>query len=157
MAQRGNLRARAGRILSSPGLFLSCLAPTLLVGAGLALWLQPEPHSDWAYYWAAAGNASMYERGGLGLWLLAVPKALGLTPVGSALLLNLPCAAAVLWLTWRTDRDGARGLWLACAAYLLLISPYLGLVQLDLLAPLLCALALSFPEASSADGRRPAA
>jgi len=125
---------RAGRILSSPWLFLACLAPTLLLGAGLALWLQPEPHSDWGYYWRAAGEYQDYERGGVGLWLLAIPKALGLSPVASALSLNLLAAAVVLRVSWCADLRGARGLWLATAAYLFLISPYFGIVQLDLAA-----------------------
>lgn len=106
----------------------------LLLGAGLALWLQPVPHSDWGYYWEAAGRYRDYERGGVGLWLLAIPKWFGLSPTISALWLNLPAAMAVLWVSWRADENGRRGLWLATAAYLALVAPFFGLVQLDLVA-----------------------
>lgn len=129
-----DLRTGVGTLLSRPGAFLLCLIPTLLLGAALALWLQPEPHSDWGYYWEAAGRYRDYERGGLGLWLLAIPKALGLPPALAALSLNLPAAMLVLWLSWRADDAGKRGLWLAAAAYLLLVAPFFGLVQLDLVA-----------------------
>src|SRR5690606_27928035 len=125
---------RAGRILSSPWLFLACLAPTLLLGAGLALWLQPEPHSDWGYYWRAAGEYQDYERGGVGLWLLAIPKALGLSPVASALSLNLLAAAVVLRVALCAVLLCALGLWLATAADLLRISPYFGFVPVVLAA-----------------------
>src|SRR5690606_7479830 len=127
-------QTRVGRILSSPVTPMLLAFPALLLGAGLALWLQPVPHSDWGYYWNAAGSFSKYERGGVGLWLLAIPKTLGLSPVVSALCLNLPAAAIALWISWRADDGGVRGLWLACAAYLVLIAPYFGIVQLDLVA-----------------------
>jgi len=96
--------------------------------------VRPAPQSDWAYYWAAAGEASRYERGGLGLWLLAVPKAFGVSPLASALLLNLPAAAGMLWLT-RAAEGGRWGLaTLLVALYLLLLTPFAGMVQLDLIA-----------------------
>lgn len=129
-----DLRTGVGTLLSRPGAFLLCLIPTLLLGAALALWLQPEPHSDWGYYWSAAGRFDAYERGGIGLWMLAIPKALGMSPVAAALCLNLPAAAAALWMAWRADAGGRRGLWLATAVYLFLLAPYFGIVQLDLLA-----------------------
>lgn len=128
------MRPGAGTPLSRPGAFLLCLVPTLLFGTALALWLQPQPHSDWGYYWDAAGRFRAYERGGIGLWMLAIPKALGLSPVAAALCLNLPAAAAALWMAWRADAGGRRGLWLATAAYLVLLVPYFGIVQLDVLA-----------------------
>lgn len=137
-----DVRVRVGHLLSNPALPVLLAIPTLLLGAGLALWLQPVPHSDWEYYWRAAGEYQDYERGGLGLWLLAIPKALGLSPVASALSLNLPAAAMALWVSWRADRRVARGLWLASAAYLALLAPYFGLVQLDLLATVLLAIGM---------------
>ncbi|MGY1409929.1 MULTISPECIES: hypothetical protein [unclassified Luteimonas] len=134
-----DVEGRAGRVLSSPVLFAACLVAILLPGAGLALWLQPEPHSDWAYYWNAAGSIQEYERGGLGLWLLAIPKLLGLPPVLSALCINLASAALLLWLVRDAALRTGPVLWLACAGYLILISPYLALVQLDVLAATLLA------------------
>lgn len=103
-------------------------------GAVLALWWQPAPHSDWGYYWWAAGEVSRYERGGLSLWLLALPKALGWSPVMASLALNLPAATVALLLAWKVDPT--RWHWLAqlTAAYLLLITPFFGIVQLDLIA-----------------------
>jgi hypothetical protein len=111
------------------------------LGAGLALWLQPAPHSDWLYYWTAAGSPSRYERGGLGLWLLAIPKAAGLDPVASSLLLNIASAWYVLWMGWRSDLTRWRALALLVAGYLLLIAPFFGLVQLDLFAATMLAAA----------------
>ncbi|MDH5822806.1 hypothetical protein QFW77_07335 [Luteimonas sp. RD2P54] len=108
----------------------------LLMGLGtwLALWWQPAPHSDWGYYWAAAGDVAAYERGGLSLWLLAVPKALGWSPVASALALNLPAATAALGLAWHVDPTRWRVFAQLTAAYLLLITPFFGIVQLDLIS-----------------------
>lgn len=104
------------------------------LGAGLALWFQPQPHSDWLYYWQAAGDSSRYERGGLGLWLLALPKAAGLGPVASSLMLNLVAAWIALWTAWRSDRTGCHVFALLVSAYLLLITPFFGVAQLDLVA-----------------------
>jgi len=127
-------KAKAERLLASRGLLVAAVTVLMAIGGGLALWLRPEPHSDWAYYWAAGGEASRYERGGLGLWLLAVPNALGLSPLASALLLNLPAAAGMVWLT-RTAEGGRWGLaTLLVALYLLLLTPFAGIVQLDLIA-----------------------
>lgn len=109
----------------------------LLVGAlgiALAFWWRPAPHSDWEYYWSAAGAVSAYERGGLSLWLLALPKALGWPPVASALALNLPAATTALLLAWRADPTHWRLMAQATAVYLLLITPFFGIVQLDLIA-----------------------
>lgn len=111
----------------------------VVAGAGLALALGPEPHSDWLHYWRSAGDPAFYERGGLGVWLLAIPKALGVGPVGSALALNLPAGLALLALAWRADRTRSRLLALLSAAYLVLLAPYAGIVQLDLLAALFVA------------------
>lgn len=128
------LMGMAERILGSRGLFVTELALIILLGAGLALWLVPEPHSDWGYYWNAAGEVGRYERGGLSLWLLAIPKILGWAPVPSALLLNLPSATVMLWLVRRADGSATRWFTFLAAAYLLLITPYMGIVQFDLIA-----------------------
>ncbi|MDO5505780.1 MAG: hypothetical protein Q4F49_05745 [Pseudoxanthomonas suwonensis] len=109
------------------------------IGLSIALWLQPEPHSDWGYYWAAAGQVSAYERGGAGLWLLAIPKALGWSPVSSALLLNLASVVVLLVLMRRIDISNGKYLSLLLAFYLLLIAPFFGIVQLDLIATTLVA------------------
>lgn len=127
-------KAKLERLLASRGLFVIELALILALGAGLALWLSPEPHSDWAYYWAAAGDASRYERGGVSLWLLAAPKTLGWSPVASALLLNLTSAAVMLWVSRAADTTRGRWFALLVALYLLLITPFAGIVQLDLVA-----------------------
>ncbi|UBB24183.1 hypothetical protein LAG73_12440 [Pseudoxanthomonas japonensis] len=100
----------------------------------LGIWWHPEPHSDWLYYWNAAGVPSAYERGGIGIWLLAIPKAMGASPLAAALLLNV---SALGWLSWLAYRlDGSRWRWLAqiVVAALFLIVPFMSLVQLDLIA-----------------------
>lgn len=125
--------------LESRSLILAEFVLIAGIGLSLALWLQPEPHSDWAYYWAAAGNVSAYERGGVGLWLLAIPKALGWKPVPSALLLNITSVLILLLLMRRIDITKGRCLSLLLAIYLLLIAPFSGIVQLDLIATTLVA------------------
>src|SRR5690606_34040310 len=55
----------------------------------LASTFLPAPISDWEYNWYAASALDDYHRGGLALLLLAAPKALGLSPWLSALLLNV--------------------------------------------------------------------
>jgi hypothetical protein len=116
--------------------FLAGVQIILIVGLGLglALWLEPQPHSDWAYYWNAAGEPLLYQRGGAGLWLLAIPKAMGASPVTSALMLNLPSAAWLWFLGYRSDGTPWRFFAQMLAVYLLLITPFFGIVQLDLLA-----------------------
>ncbi len=105
-----------------------------LAGIALALWWRPEPHSDWLLYWLTAGDPTRYERGGLGLWLLAIPKAMGLPPALAALTLNIPAVVLVSWLAFRVDRSQWKWRAQLVFAYLLLLVPYLGIVQLDLLA-----------------------
>ncbi|WP_407354314.1 hypothetical protein [Luteimonas sp. R10] len=118
----------------------------LVVGVGvwLAVWWQPEPHSDWLHYWYAAGEPDRYERGGASLWLLAIPKALGWSPVASALALNLPAASLLGFLAYRVDPTRWRWLAQMVVAYLLLITPFFGIVQLDLIAAAQLALGLWF-------------
>ena len=131
-----------GRMLGSHAFFCAEAAAILAIGILLALWLRPEPHSDWAYYWAAAGDVTRYERGGIGLWLLAIPKALGWSPIASALLLNSLAAAALLWFARSLDPTATRWFGLLVALYLLLIAPFMGIVQLDMLAAALLAAGL---------------
>lgn len=117
--------------------FSGCALLALVAGAGLALWFAPEPHSDWAYYWKAAGEPGLYRRGGVGLWLLAIPKALGLGPVGASLVLNLAAASAFVLMARAADPGPLR--WRAALAvcYLLLLVPFFGIVQLDVVAAVL--------------------
>ncbi|WP_141455909.1 hypothetical protein [Pseudoxanthomonas sp. z9] len=100
----------------------------------LGIWWHPEPHSDWLYYWNAAGVSSAYERGGIGIWLLAIPKAMGASPLVAALFLNISALGWLFWLAYRLD--GSRWRWLAqiVVAILFLIVPFMSLVQLDLIA-----------------------
>lgn len=116
----------------------------LIVGLGvwLAVRWQPEPHSDWLHYWYAAGEPGRYERGGASLWLLAIPKALGWSPVASALALNLPAVSLFVFLAYRVDPTRWRWLAQMVIAYLLLITPFFGIVQLDLIAAAQLALGL---------------
>lgn len=103
-----------------------------LAGIVFSLHWAPEPHSDWLLYWRSAGDPDAYERGGVGLWLLAVPKALGLAPHTAALALNLPATVWLCVLPYRADRTRFRLFAQMVVAYLLLITPYFGIVQLDL-------------------------
>lgn len=112
---------------------VAALVAILAAGTWLAFVLGPEPHSDWAYYWQAAGDLSQYRRGGLDLWLLWIPKAMGLSPVAAALTINLPAAAVVFLVAWSAGR-GLRWPALLAIGYLALLTPYLGIVQLDLIA-----------------------
>lgn len=126
----------------------------ILVGSALALWWRPEPHSDWLYYWNAAGSPDSYLRGGVGLWLLAVPKWLGASPVVSALVLNIVSVIALMTVMRRSDRSRLRlPSWLFIA-YLFLLSPFLGLVQLDIAAA--AALGVAFRGTLGEGGHRPA-
>lgn len=105
-----------------------------MLGAWFALRWGPQPDSDWLLYWRSAGDAAAYERGGVGLWLLALAKATGASPQVAALMLNLPAALGLGALVWHVDPTHTRMLAHLAAVYLLLITPYLGIVQLDLLA-----------------------
>lgn len=106
-------------------------------GVATAALLAPEPFSDWAYYWQAAGDPSRYERGGILMLALGLVQRLGLAPHWSALIFNLPFALALVWLVYRVDPLPSRPFALATASALLLLAPYLSLVQLDLSASVL--------------------
>lgn len=128
MASRAPL-PRAWKIAAS----LQLLA-IVASGVALALYWAPEPHSDWSLYWRSAGDPGAYQRGGAALWLLAIPKALGAVPHVAALILNVPAAAWLGLLAYRVDRTRFRLFAQLGIAYLLLITPYFGIVQLDLVA-----------------------
>ncbi|MBD9478305.1 hypothetical protein [Pseudoxanthomonas sp. PXM02] len=126
---------RAPRYRWAWATLVSAQVMLLIVGGiALALWWWPEPHSDWAYYWQAAGRPEAYVRGGLGLWLLALPKVLGLSPVAASLAINVPSALWLLFLAYRLDDGRWKILAQLVALYLLLITPFAGIVQLDLVA-----------------------
>ncbi|MGO1541622.1 MAG: hypothetical protein ACTHZI_08095 [Luteimonas sp.] len=110
-----------------------------LAGSLFSVHWAPEPHSDWLLYWNSAGDPGAYERGGAGLWFLAVPKALGMAPHAAALALNLPAAAWLCVLGYRADHTRFRLFAQLMVAYLLLITPYFGIVQLDLVGAALLA------------------
>lgn len=145
---------RLERAVASPWLFASAALLILAAGTGFAYALKPEPYSDWLAYWLAAGDIRAYTRGGLGLWLLALPKAFGLPAFAAALVLNLPSAAGMLWMARRFDPT--RGKWFAwlVALYLLLITPYFGIVQLDLFAATLIGAGFCLALSASGHGIR---
>jgi hypothetical protein len=121
-------------LLESRWLLAAVGVAIIALGTALALWLHPHPHSDWAYYWGAAGKPEWYQRGGLSLWLLAALKGLGLTPWVAACVLNAIAVAVLLCVMHACDTTRGHVLtWLA-AAYLVLIAPFIGIVQLDMIA-----------------------
>ena len=126
-----------------------------ITAIAMALLLRPAPHSDWLYYWKAAGDWHLYRRGGLGVALLSVFKALGWPAHVAALALNLPCAGLLLGLAYRADRT--RWKWLAqlVAFQLWLLAPFYGIVQLDLLGACLLAWAFAMLLESAGTGGKP--
>lgn len=112
------------------------------ISLALVLIFTPAPHSDWMLYWSSAGDLSAYERGGVGWWLLALPKGLGIPPAISAWALNLVAGLGVLWLAWRVDTGRLRFRAALAGAFLCLLAPFAGLVQLDLVAAAFVAVAL---------------
>lgn len=131
------MRAKALDRWNGEGVWpLVALVQMMLIG-GLAAWLAlrwaPEPISDWLLYWNTAGNPDRYERGGIGLWLLALPKSLGAQAHTASFVLNLAAAACLCRVIYQADRTRWRLFAQAVVAYLLLTTPYFGIVQLDLL------------------------
>jgi len=106
----------------------------VLLGLLWTLWLWPAPISDYELYWNEAGGTVPYERGGAGVALFALARYLFPQPQWAALAVNLPSAALLLWLFWRHDRTRWRAFALAGSACLLLTTPYLGVVQIDVVA-----------------------
>lgn len=119
------------------GLWPSIAAAQLVVIGVLAAWFafgwKPAPISDWLLYWDTAGNPDRYERGGLGLWLLALPKSLGAPAHAASFVLNLLAATSLCAVAYRADRTRWRLFAQTMMGYLLLVTPYFGIVQLDLL------------------------
>jgi len=74
--------------------------------------------------------------------MLAIPKALGLGPVLSALLLNIPAGWLLFWLAGVSDPSRARWFQYLVGAYLVLLIPFAGIVQLDVVAAAFLASAL---------------
>jgi hypothetical protein len=109
-----------------------------------ALALTPEPHSDWLYYWDAARDIHRYQRGGAGLAVLALLRWFELSPVAASLVLNVPSAATLLWVAYAADRSAWKLPAQFVAAYLWMISPFYGIVQLDLVATAMLAMACWF-------------
>ena len=136
---------RLVRAAPGPGAWrmIACLQYAAIAAAAIALasMLDPQPHSDWRYYWNAAGGLAGYRRGGLGLLPLALFRASGLGPVAAALCVNLACGAALLWIAYRVDRLAWKPFAQLVAGYLFLIAPFFGIVQLDLFAATLLAVA----------------
>jgi hypothetical protein len=62
--------------------------------------------------------------------------------VASGLLLNLPSMVVLLWVAYRVDQSSGKGYAQLIFGYLWLISPFYGIVQLDLVAAALLALAV---------------
>lgn len=112
----------------------------LAAGAFFALAFRPEPFSDWFYYWRAAGDLSLYERGGAALLLVGALRPLNAPPYALMLCLNLIAAVAILLAARRLDGSAGKFFSHFVAAYLLLIAPYYALVQFDLLAAMCIAL-----------------
>lgn len=121
-------------MLESRWLLAAAGMAIVALGTGLALWLHPDPHSDWAYYWTAAGKPEWYQRGGLSLWLLAALKGMGMSPWVAASVLNALAVAVLLSVMHASDTTKGRLLTWLVAAYLLLVAPFIGIVQLDMIA-----------------------
>ena len=104
----------------------------ILLACAFGMWFQPQPVSDWLYYWLASHELSLYQRGGAGLLVMAAFSATGMAPWVVAVSINLLAACALLWLL-RDSADHALQPH-AVALYLLLITPFFAVFQLDLLA-----------------------
>lgn len=105
-----------------------------IVAVALAVWLKPEPFSDWEYYWRTAHDFARYERGGVTLLFLSALVRVGMPAYLTVLVPNIAAGFLVLFLS-RTV-DPTKGKWLAhlTAVFLLLLTPYCGIFQLDMLA-----------------------
>lgn len=115
------------------------VAAIVALGVGFAVVVAPAPFSDWLYYWQAAGRVDRYERGGVGLFLMGLLKPLGLPPHLTILVPNLVAALSILAMA--RINDPSRGRWYAhvVALFLVLLTPYFGVFQLDLMATALLA------------------
>lgn len=123
----------------SPSSFLGQCAVVQLValvvlGLLWTLWFWPAPFSDFFLYWDEAGGTAAYERGGAGVLVFALVRRFLSAPQWAALFVNLSAAVFLLWLFWRCDTTRWRVFAHLGALYLLLITPYFALVQIDLIA-----------------------
>ena len=136
------IASHIGNKAAARNFFLIEIAGISALATVLAVQFAPEPFSDWLYYWQAAGSPDRYERGGAALVLLGWFKRLGAPPHLTMLGLNLVAGIATLLLARRVDPTP--GKWMAhlVALYLLLLAPYYGIVQLDLLASMSLGLGL---------------
>ncbi len=124
-------------------IFFLEIAAIVVLAAVLAVQFAPEPFSDWRYYWDAAGNPDRYERGGAALVLLGWLKQLGASPHLTMLVLNLAAGIATLVLARRVDPTPGKWASHLVALYLLLLTPYFGIVQFDLIATMSLGLGLA--------------
>ncbi|KGO99809.1 hypothetical protein N791_13880 [Lysobacter defluvii IMMIB APB-9 = DSM 18482] len=105
-----------------------------------ALVIRPEPFSDWLYYWRAAEGSVAYERGGVLLFVLRGLQQISLPPHLAALVINSISALAILAVAYQANGRRLGLPLLLVFAYLLAITPYHAVVQLDLSSTaLLCA------------------
>lgn len=114
--------------------FAAELVALVLLGLFWTFWLRSAPFSDFLLYWDEAGGSAAYERGGAGVLVFALVRRFLSAPQWAALCVNLPAAAFLLWLFWQCDTTRWRVFAHLGALYLLLITPYFGLVQIDLIA-----------------------
>jgi hypothetical protein len=131
----GNARSETGQALTlsiGGGLYRAEAIALILLAWVFGVWFQPQPVSDWLYYWQASQDLSLYQRGGAGLLMMAAFAATGLAPWIVAVTINLTAACALLWLVRASAGHALQPH--AIALYLLLIAPFFGVFQLDLLA-----------------------
>lgn len=114
--------------------FLAELTALVLSALFWTIWIWPTPFSDFRLYWEEAGGTVAYERGGVGVLLLAIARRVSGQPQWAALIVNLPAAVFLLWLMWRCDTTQRRLFAHLGAICLLLIAPYFGMVQIDFVA-----------------------
>lgn len=123
-----------------------------MLATAFAITFKPEPHSDWLYYWRAAGDFTRYGRGGVALMLLGLLKAGPLQPHVAALVLNLAASIGLVAIVRSSETSRIKWNTYLTATYLLLISPFFGIVQTDLPAAAMVAtglwLALGAPRAN---------
>lgn len=121
---------------------LLMVGAVVLVAAATAwaLIIRPEPFSDWLYYWRAAQGSVAYERGGVLLFVLRGLQAIALPAHLAALVINAVSALAILAVAYEASGRRIGPPLVLIFGYLLAITPYYPVVQLDLSSTaLLCA------------------
>lgn len=128
---------------SAPATRILLVAGAVLLVAAATAWaliIRPEPFSDWLYYWRAAEGSVAYERGGVLLFVLRGLQQISLPPHLAALVINSISAVAILAVAYQANGRRLGLPLLLVFAYLLAITPYYAVVQLDLSSTaLLCA------------------